>query len=373
MFKLKIEKLLFVSPFIIFALLLIGNKKSDFQERQLQIPPLAPNAVLACKSGARPYREKGIRLEPEYWQDKLIIHDYGHGGSGISLSWGSARVGVELLEREIAHGFQPIRKEAAILGSGIIGLTTAHLLADRGWQVYIYARQFPPHTTSDVAPGLWSKVMVGSDQSKSQQILLEKVLRFSFKDFKNLAENAHPEFNGVSFIDIYTFKEDPPISHLPKGLIPKGIPILATFDNKFVKRGMQFQSLLVDTSIYIPDLYEKAKAKGVQFIQMTFQTKEDLAHLKQNILFNCTGLGSAQLFQDSSLIPVTGQLIELKPQEGLNYILAAPPKGGLDLYVIPIHNKIILGGSYEMNVNAQQSNPQLCEQILENARDFFSK
>jgi hypothetical protein len=369
----RTEKLLLVSPFIILALLLTGNNKSALQERHLQTPPLAPDAVLTCKSGARPYREKGIRLEPEYWQNKLIIHDYGHGGSGISLSWGSARVGVEILEREIAHGFQPISKEAAILGSGIIGLTTAHLLADRGWQVHVYASQFPPHTTSNIAPGLWSKVLVGGDQSKSQQKLLEKVLRLSFKDFKDLAESAHPEFNGVSFIDIYTFKEDPPISHLPKGLVPQGIPILAIFDNKIKKRGMQFQSLLVDTSIYIPDLYEKAKAKGVQFIPMTFQTKEDLAHLKQNILFNCTGLGSAHLFHDPSLIPVAGQLIELKAQEGLNYILAAPPQGGLDLYVIPIHNKIILGGSYEVNVNPQQPNLQLCEQILENAREFFSK
>jgi glycine/D-amino acid oxidase-like deaminating enzyme len=128
----------------------------------------------------------------------------------------------------------------------------------------------------------------------------------------------------------------------------------------------------VDTSLYIPQLYEKAQAKGVQFTQKTFYSKEELAHLSESIIFNCTGLGSRELFGDNDLIPVTGQLIELQPQEEFNYMLSGPLGKRCDLYIIPIHNKLILGGSYQFNIEARQPNIKLCEEILEHARNYFN-
>ncbi|MFB6208878.1 MAG: FAD-dependent oxidoreductase [Candidatus Nanohaloarchaea archaeon] len=45
---------------------------------------------LEVYEGYRPYREKGLRIERQCFQDAEIIHNYGHGGSGVTLSWGSA-------------------------------------------------------------------------------------------------------------------------------------------------------------------------------------------------------------------------------------------------------------------------------------------
>lgn len=47
-------------------------------------------------SGYRPYREKGIRVEKE----NNIIHNYGHGGSGATFSWGSALKSVRKITDE---------------------------------------------------------------------------------------------------------------------------------------------------------------------------------------------------------------------------------------------------------------------------------
>lgn len=351
------------------------NSKIDHKINpvQLSIPSLTPESILTYKAGTRPFRKSGMRLEPEYWEDKLIIHNYGHGGSGISLSWGSAHICLNILAQELSKGFRCSKKEIAILGSGIIGLTMAHLLADQGWKIHVYASQFPPHTTSDIAPGLWNKVAVGGNQTEFQIELLDQVLKESFKNFKALSESSLPKFKGVSLLDIYTFKEDPPIKNLPKGLFSSGTPIKGTFSESLEKQGMLFQSFLVDTALYIPDLYEKAQAKGVQFKQITFKTKANLRHLSQSIIMNCTGFGAKQLFKDPDLIPICGQLIELKPQAGFNYMLAGPMQGNLDQYFIPIHDKIILGGSYEFNVDSHLANVTLCEQILENVRHFFNQ
>jgi D-amino-acid oxidase len=52
--------------------------------------------VLAERVGLRPFRKSGVRLERDRLRDgRTVIHNYGHGGAGFTLSWGCAR---EVLE-----------------------------------------------------------------------------------------------------------------------------------------------------------------------------------------------------------------------------------------------------------------------------------
>jgi D-amino-acid oxidase len=47
--------------------------------------------VLRERVGLRPFRKSGVRLESEKLRDgRIVIHNYGHGGSGFTLSWGCA-------------------------------------------------------------------------------------------------------------------------------------------------------------------------------------------------------------------------------------------------------------------------------------------
>src|SRR5947208_3723104 len=55
-----------------------------------------PN-VLAERVGLRPFRKSGVRVERERLRDgHTVIHNYGHGGAGFTLSWGCAREVVDL-------------------------------------------------------------------------------------------------------------------------------------------------------------------------------------------------------------------------------------------------------------------------------------
>ena len=56
--------------------------------------------ILAERVGLRPYRKSGVRLERAQLTDgRAVIHNYGHGGSGFTLSWGCAREVVDLATR----------------------------------------------------------------------------------------------------------------------------------------------------------------------------------------------------------------------------------------------------------------------------------
>ena len=93
-----------------------------------------PDAPGACVAGVRPYRNISYRLEAETIADKFIVHNYGHGGAGITLSWGCAGKVREIVQQQplvqqhlsASHG-----TAAAVLGAGVMGMTAATLLFRR--------------------------------------------------------------------------------------------------------------------------------------------------------------------------------------------------------------------------------------------------
>jgi D-amino-acid oxidase len=69
----------------------------DECSRLLQIEP---PRILAERVGLRPYRKSGVRLERETLSGgRAVIHNYGHGGSGFTLSWGCAEEVLALASR----------------------------------------------------------------------------------------------------------------------------------------------------------------------------------------------------------------------------------------------------------------------------------
>lgn len=118
--------------------------------------------------GFRPFRYGGFRLDVSAVPEKLgqhWINNYGHGGGGITLSWGCAEQVVEWVDKLSKHSGGTVK--IAVLGAGVIGLTTAKLLVDRfgsTCSVAIYADKligrissvkevFDLGTTSDNAGG----------------------------------------------------------------------------------------------------------------------------------------------------------------------------------------------------------------------------
>jgi D-amino-acid oxidase len=59
-------------------------------------PQLAGARVIGHRVGLRPARPE-VRLEVQELEGTRIVHDYGHGGNGVALSWGCAREASALL------------------------------------------------------------------------------------------------------------------------------------------------------------------------------------------------------------------------------------------------------------------------------------
>src|SRR5438045_3837573 len=99
----------------------------------------------------RPFRAAGPRTDVEHVGNKVVVHNFGHGGSGWSLSWGAADVAVRKA-REAAAG----TRDVAVIGCGALGLTAAITAQRTGLRVTIFAKERPPYVRSSRATGVWS-------------------------------------------------------------------------------------------------------------------------------------------------------------------------------------------------------------------------
>src|SRR5258708_10214922 len=107
---------------------------------------VSPDREIRTVVGLRPYRPSGFVVRAEKLGEKLIIHNYGHGGGGITLSWGTSQIATELLPGE---PFSAV----PVLGCGAAGLATAPLFQGRGLRGTILASGLPPNTTSKFPGG----------------------------------------------------------------------------------------------------------------------------------------------------------------------------------------------------------------------------
>lgn len=102
------------------------------------VPQLTRAEILSTAVGLRPTRPK-VRLELEHGTNgAAVVHNYGHGGSGWTLSWGCADAVVEHLDRYIAARAHEIhddkRAHRQLQGRTNDHLSVARRLRERGGQ-----------------------------------------------------------------------------------------------------------------------------------------------------------------------------------------------------------------------------------------------
>ena len=161
---------------------------------------MSRDRIIREVAGLRPYRAEGFVVRAERLGSKLLVHNYGHGGGGVTLSWGTSDMAAELVIDSGREG------DVAVLGAGAVGLATARLLQRRGRTVTIYTRDLPPNTTSNMAGAQWSPSTVSDNLDGPFGDQFECAARLAYRHFQNL---VGPDY-GVRWIDNYFLGEERP-------------------------------------------------------------------------------------------------------------------------------------------------------------------
>jgi len=315
--------------------------------------------------GLRPFRNEGYLVEAQKVGSKLLIHNYGHGGAGITLSWGTATQAVDLLKEHplpqpVRRGAASAQRRFAVIGCGVNGLSTARMLqrrySDGTGNVTIYARDLPPETTSNIAAGFWSPVSLFDHDAVSTKWMeqFRAAARISNRAFQLL---VGPEY-GVRWLDIFTHHRN---EASLQGELPGGDDL---YPNRVIHRDpanyfgvpivRQYSSMMVETPIYLRALLRDFYNAGGRIVNREFRDRQEVMRLPEPVVFNCSGLGARALFGDEKLIPARGQLEVLMPQPEIDYGYIGAG------HMFPRSDGIFLGGTFDPNdwslaVNSEHS------------------
>jgi D-amino-acid oxidase len=321
-----------------------------------------PDAPGACIVGVRPFRNGSYRLDAETASGKFIVHNYGHGGAGITLSWGCAAKVRDIVQ---AHLVNSNDKKVAVLGAGVMGMTAATLLLDLGLNVTIFSDREPAETTSFKAGGQWA-VSVVEFVGKEQELKgIIKTAYTTFKDSigKGFGVSERPNFTATPSHNLEV------VLQLVPGLIPDPVPMILPFEGHQNQQGFKYQTLLIEPPIFLARLETDLKARGAIFAQKRkFASKSDVfASVTQNTIINCTGLGAMTLWSDPKMVPIKGQLAMLPAQPALQYLY------GQNGYMFPRADHVVIGGTFESGVNDEIPNKSDCQDLVNHIASQFGK
>ncbi len=246
-------------------------------------------------------------------------------------------------------------RKILVLGSGVSGLSTGILLLRSGYDVTIWAKDLPPNTTSNKAAAVWYPYLC---------FPRDKAIPWAKTTFEYLQREMLPDPKTGCILRKVTemfdkAQPEPWWKEAFPGIIER--PSKTSLPIPYVD-AYRIESIVIDTSIYMEFLLSSFKDLGgiivpkkINDIQETFQD--------YNVVVNCTGLGSRELFNDQEIYPVRGQMVKIKPT-GLNEVIVDDDGPNCLALAVPRVNDIMLGGTIQKNDWNENIDPVDTKEIL---------
>ncbi|NGP76032.1 FAD-binding oxidoreductase [Balneolaceae bacterium YR4-1] len=250
-----------------------------------------------------------------------------------------------------------------IIGGGISGITTALCLQLLGYETVVYAEQL----VTEEAPedpkfaSLYPAASIIPHSVRSEK--MDRIFPLSQQIFEFLFEAGVQGIKMHRHFEIFEEQIDEPAyagflkNYERVDRKTSGVPMRK---NSGTVAGWAFDSLFTEWPIYIYRLYEKYREWGGKIIRKKVSA-EEISALEGDVICNCTGIWSSELFEETEPLLVSkGHLVYLKDapliqdSNGLipsyNYtagssVYSDPSGNALDVYFYPRSNGWILGGS----------------------------
>ncbi|SMQ20473.1 D-amino-acid:oxygen oxidoreductase [Streptomyces sp. Ag82_O1-12] len=240
--------------------------------------------------------------------------------------------------------------EIVVVGGGVVGLTTALVLAERGASVRVWTRDGVEATTSAVAGALWWPYRIEPVAAARAWALR------SLEVYEDLAARAAPA--GVRMAEGVLGETD--LDEADGWLAGRVPGLRASTADEYAGTGVRARLPLIDMPAHLPWLRERFVAAGGV---VETRTVSSFAEVDAPVVVNCAGLAARELVPDPSVRPVRGQLVVVE-NPGIDTWLVTTDAAGEHAYLFPQPGGLVLGGTSEEDAWSLEPDPATAEAII---------
>ncbi|MFJ8538213.1 FAD-dependent oxidoreductase [Streptomyces sp. NPDC093591] len=240
--------------------------------------------------------------------------------------------------------------DVVVVGGGVIGLTTALVLAERGARVRVWTRDPVEATTSAVAGALWWPYRI-----EPRALARAWALR-SLDVYEELA--ARSELTGVRMVEGVLGEAS--LDEADAWATARLPGLRATTAEEYAGSGLWARLPVIDMATFLPWLRDRfLKAGGA----IETRSVSGFAEVEAPVVVNCTGLGARELVPDTSVRPVRGQLVVVE-NPGIRTWLTSTDADGEMAYFFPQPGRLLLGGTAVEDDWSPEPDPGVAEAIV---------
>lgn len=249
----------------------------------------------------------------------------------------------------------------AVIGSGVIGLTTAVALQEAGHEVQIFTKNLPEATVSAVAAAIWMPFHVEP---------LADVNRWSRTSYDVFEKISMDTLSGIKMVDLLTLATGPAlpdwVGAVPEGRFWKAAPHELPVG---YQHGFFAHVPMIETPIYLPFLQKRYLSNGGEITVREVSSLADLT-TEADFVVNCTGLAAGKLTGDKDVFPIRGQILKVENLPGLPYLADDDGPNAL-AYIFPRRDCTVLGGTAQVTSDDESPNERDTLEILRRCSNLF--
>lgn len=243
--------------------------------------------------------------------------------------------------------------DVAVIGGGVIGLSTAILLREAGLDAHILTAAPPLETTSAVAAAIWYPYKAQPE---------DRIIEWGKHAFEVFEELSHEPETGVHMRDGVELHREPAPEPFWVSAI-RGVRRCEPDELPPGRRsGHAFTVPVIEMPVYLRYLIRRFEDSGGCVEQRTIKSLENAAKEARAVV-DCAGLGARELAGDESLHPIQGQVVRVRNPSLVRFILDDENPASVT-YIIPRSADCILGGTAEEGTWNTTPDPAVAESIL---------